>query len=119
MMNGAVRLSDTIITISEFSKSEIIKYLSVKGDKIRVVHFGIDPQMINLELQKELPFSPNMPEKFLLFVGNVKPHKNLINLLKAFEILLQSGKDYKLVIVGKKEGFITGDKEVFEFVEEQ
>jgi glycosyltransferase involved in cell wall biosynthesis len=58
-----------------------------------------------------------MPGKFLLFVGNVKPHKNLINLLRAYEILLQSRKDYELVIVGKKEGFITGDKEVFEFVE--
>ena len=117
MMNGAVRLSDMIITISEFSKSEILKYLSVNRDKIRVVHFGIDPQMINLELQKEPPLFPGLPEKFLLFVGNVKPHKNLINLLRAYEILLQSGKDYELVIVGKKEGFITGDKEVFEFVE--
>ena len=117
MMNGAVRLSDIIITISEFSKSEILKYLSVDPVKIRVVHFGIDPEMINLELKKEIHQSLSIPEKFLLFVGNVKPHKNLINLLRAFEILLHSGKDYNLVIVGKKEGFITGDKEVFEFVE--
>jgi glycosyltransferase involved in cell wall biosynthesis len=117
MMNGAVRLSDTIITISEFSKSEILKYLSVDPVKIKVVHFGIDPDMINLELKKEIPRALIISEKFLLFVGNVKPHKNLINLLRALEILLQSGKDYKLVIVGKKEGFITGDKEVFDFVE--
>ena len=117
MMNGAVRLSGTIITISEFSKSEILKYLAVDPLKIKVVRFGIDPQMINLELKKDIPQSFVMPEKFLLFVGNVKPHKNLINLLRAFEIFLKSGKDYKLVIVGKKEGFITGDKEVFEFVE--
>jgi glycosyltransferase involved in cell wall biosynthesis len=120
MMNGAVKLSDTIITISEFSKSEILKYLSVDPLKIKVVHFGIDPEMINLELKKAPSRSlsiGNVDEKFLLFVGNVKPHKNLINLLRAFEILLQSGKDYKLVIVGKKAGFITGDKEVFEYIE--
>jgi glycosyltransferase involved in cell wall biosynthesis len=117
MMNKAVRLSDTIITISEFSKSEILKYLSVDPVKIKVVHFGIDPDMINLELKKEIPRSLIISGKFLLFVGNVKPHKNLINLLRALEILLQSGKDYKLVIVGKKEGFITGDKEVFDFAE--
>jgi glycosyltransferase involved in cell wall biosynthesis len=117
MMNGAVRLSDTIITISEFSKSEILKYLSVNPVNIKVVHFGIDPEMINLELKKVIPLSLIIPEKFLLFVGNVKPHKNLINLLRAFEILLRSGQDYKLIIVGKKEGFITGDKEVFDFIE--
>ena len=118
MMNGAVKMSDTIITISEFSKSEILKYLSVDPVKIKVLPFGIDPEMINLELNKEISPTISIPGKFLLFVGNVKPHKNLINLLRAFEILLQSGKDYKLVIVGKKEGFITGDKEVFEFIED-
>ena len=117
MMNRAVKMSDTIITISEFSKSERLKYLSVDPLKIKVVHFGIDPEMINLELKKEIPQFLSIPEKFFLFVGNVKPHKNLITLLRAFEICLQSGKNFKLVIVGKKEGFITGDKQVFEFVE--
>ena len=117
MMNGAVKLSDAIITISEFSKSEIIKYLNVNTNKIKVVRFGIDPAIIKKELQKVISQSVNMPDKFILFVGNVKPHKNLINLLKAFEILLKSVSDYKLVIVGKKEGFITGDKAVFELVE--
>jgi glycosyltransferase involved in cell wall biosynthesis len=118
MMNGAIKLSDTIITISEFSKSEIIKYLNVNNNKIKVVHFGIDPDIIRTELKKDVSLSVKGPEKYLLFVGNVKPHKNLINLLRAFEILLKSGSDYKLVIAGKKEGFITGDKAVFELVEE-
>jgi glycosyltransferase involved in cell wall biosynthesis len=118
MMNGAVKLSDAIITISEFSKSEIIKYLNVDAKKINIVHFGIDPDIIKTELKKDVALSVKVPGKYLLFVGNVKPHKNLINLLRAFEILLKSGSDYKLVIAGKKEGFITGDKAVFELVEE-
>lgn len=117
MMNKAVKMSDTIITISEFSKSEIIKYLKVDPLKIKVVHFGIDPDIIKTELKKDVSLSLKMPDKYLLYVGNVKPHKNLINLLRAFEILLKSGSDYKLVVVGKKEGFITGDKAVFELVE--
>jgi glycosyltransferase involved in cell wall biosynthesis len=117
MMNEAVKLSDEVITISEFSKSEILKYLSVNPLKIKVVHFGIDPEIIKSEIKEDFPLSISIPERFLLFVGNVKPHKNLITLLKALEILLQSGIDYKLVIVGKKEGFITGDEEVFKLVE--
>ena len=116
MMKAAVSISDKIITISEFSKSEILKYLNVDTKKISVVHFGIDPSIIESELHY-IPSFNNIPDKFLLYVGNIKPHKNLINLLKAFEIILSSHSDYKLIIVGKKEGFITGDNEVFKMVE--
>ncbi|MFK5953154.1 MAG: glycosyltransferase family 1 protein, partial [Desulfobacterium sp.] len=48
---------------------------------------------------------------YFLFVGNVKPHKNLTRLLEAFE-LLPSNISQELIIVGKKEGFITHDSMV-------
>lgn len=117
MMNRAVNLSDKIIAISEFSKSEILKYLTVESDKIKVVYYGIDPEDINSELQKETKSFINIPEKYFLYVGNIKPHKNLVTLLKAFELILNFQKGYKLIIVGKKEGFITGDNEVFKLVQ--
>ena len=50
-----------------------------------------------------------MPKKFILYVGNVKPHKNLTGLVEAFLLAKEKLRDYHLVIVGKKEGFITGD----------
>jgi glycosyltransferase involved in cell wall biosynthesis len=116
MMKAAVNKSDKIIAISEFTKSEILKYIKLDKQKISVVHFGIDPSVIESELH-EIPSLNNIPDKFLLYVGNIKPHKNLINLIKAFEIVLSSHNDYKLIIIGKKEGFITGDNEVFRIVE--
>jgi glycosyltransferase involved in cell wall biosynthesis len=116
MMKAAVYKSDKIIAISEFTKSEILKYLTVDNEKIKVVHFGIDSEKIESELHDSLSIK-SIPAKYLLYVGNIKPHKNLINLLKAFEIILSSHNDYKLIIVGKKEGFITGDNEVFKIVE--
>jgi glycosyltransferase involved in cell wall biosynthesis len=117
MMNRAVNLADKIIAISHFSKSEILKYFQIDPNKIKVVHFGLDPKIIYSELQKETSDLLIIPKKFFLFVGNIKPHKNLISLLRAFEIILKSRIDYKLVIIGKKEGFITGDNEVFTLVE--
>lgn len=120
IIEGAVCLSNKIITVSNFSKSEIIKYTKVNSNKIEVIYNGVDRNKFR-PLDKEFlsKFRTKYPEKFILYVGNVKPHKNLKNLLRAFSLLLRSSlKDYYLLIVGKKEGFITGDKDVFKILEE-
>ena len=52
----------------------------------------------------------NLPERFILFVGNIKPHKNLKNLLLAYKILLDRNNKIKMVATGKKEGFIVSDE---------
>ncbi len=114
LINFAVKHSDEIITISEFSKSEIVKYTGVNGNKIRILYpgFDIEKKIIN-ENDRELTEKKYiLPENFILFVGNIKPHKNLKNLLLAYEILIKSNISQKLVVIGKKEGFITSDKEI-------
>ena len=118
IMKAATNLSGHIITVSKFSKSEIIKYTKTSPSKITVIYNGIDhikfTKIRNGELLKEIKGKYGLPDRFILFVGNVKPHKNLKTLIKAISIL-QNKKalyDYFLVIVGKKEGFITGDKDI-------
>jgi glycosyltransferase involved in cell wall biosynthesis len=54
-----------------------------------------------------------LSRRYLIYVGNIKPHKNLGRLLSAFE-LLSPIHDVDLVIVGKKNGFLHGDSEVFD-----
>jgi len=110
VINQAVRRSDKILTVSKFSVDEIRKY--TKSSKaIDVVYNAIDFdkfKVINdiskLDFAKE---KYQLPNDFLLFVGNVKPHKNLKNLLLAIKEM-----DVNLVIVGKKDGFITGDANI-------
>jgi glycosyltransferase involved in cell wall biosynthesis len=117
VLNSAVKISDIIVTVSNFSKSEIVKHTKTGGEKITVIHNGIDTEKFReLDDAALIPVKKkcNLPDKFILFVGNVKPHKNLKRLLGAYEILIKKGiTDYYLVIAGKKEGFITGDSEVF------
>ena len=122
MMNAAVKLSDRIVTVSEFSKSELIKYTKVDKDKIEVVYNGVNKNRFREYEDKsrlqEVKRRLNLPERFILYVGNVKPHKNLKRLLEAFEKLIESAlKDCYLVVVGKKEGFIIGDEIVFKRIE--
>lgn len=118
MFNAAVRLSDKIITDSEFSKSEIIRYTGADASLMRVVPCGIDKKTFriieSMDNLKHIKSCYNLPDRFILFVGNVKPHKNLTNLLKAFDILVrEKAVDCGLVIAGRKEGFISGDNEIY------
>lgn len=123
MMKRAVSISDRIITVSKFSRNEIVKYTEVSEKKIRVIYNGVNgdyfkpatEENIRLKVKKKY----NLPGKYILYVGNVKPHKNLKSLLKAYEKVIQSNiKDYHLVIVGKKMGYITADKEIFNILDQ-
>ena len=104
MLNKAVKRSDIVLTVSEFSKQEIIKYTGTSKD-IKVIYNGIEPSWY-----KEQPVSLSERDNYILYVGNVKPHKNLVRALKAF--LLLKEKNLKFKIVGKKDNFITADMEV-------
>jgi glycosyltransferase involved in cell wall biosynthesis len=112
IMQAAVKFSDMVITVSNFSKSEIVKYTGCDSSIIEVVYNGVSQtaHVINRELVKE---KYNIPANYILFVGNVKPHKNLKLFLEAFIRLPKALYDkYNVVIVGKKEGMITGDHEL-------
>ena len=110
----ALSRSDIVLSVSDFSRSEILKY--AKTDKnIFVVPNAIDEGHFNhhcdSDALKAVAKDYGLPEDFVLFVGNVKPHKNLKNLLFALEKM-----DLNLVIVGKKDGFITGDSIISEII---
>jgi len=75
----AIKLSEKIITVSKFSKSEIIKHLQVDPAKVDAIHLGIDQDLFTPKKTKPLFKNP-----YLLYVGNLKPNKNLLVLLKAF-----------------------------------
>lgn len=109
MIRAGIFHSKFIITVSNFSKSEIIAYTGCPPHKIKVCPEAVEDTFNNGFVPKKIK------ERYILFVGNVKPHKNLYLALKAFTEL-----DYpklKFFIVGKKEGFITGHPELFEAVE--
>jgi glycosyltransferase involved in cell wall biosynthesis len=94
-----------ILTVSHFTEKSLIELTGIKKSRIKVAHLGVDKEWFNIP-------KINSPHKkpFFLFVGNVKPHKNLLNLIKAFQ-KIENEVDTDLIIIGKKEGFITGDRE--------
>lgn len=113
--------ADLIVTVSEFSKKEIIKYLGVPEEKIIVMPNGVD-----LDL-----YHPNYPEEevslckekyhidreYFLYLGTLEPRKNLVNLVKAYGLLKDELKENapKLVLAGGKGWYY---ESIFETVEE-
>lgn len=103
MMNSAVDKSDRIITISQFSRKEILNYIDTKGKNIDIIYPGIGPQTTlqrNEFIIKDVLLKYNLPQKYFLYVGSLKHHKNLTIALKAFEELLPFYPKEKLVLLG-------------------
>lgn len=103
----SIRRADKIISISEFTKNEIIELCGVFPDKIKVI-----PEAINKDrFSDKYLFEPqDLPEilkskPFLLSVGHMEPRKNYDRLIEAFKLLKNDPafKDLLLVIVGKKD----------------
>jgi glycosyltransferase involved in cell wall biosynthesis len=114
---------DIIFTISDFSKSEIVKFTNCDPNKIIVGKLSIDKDQFT-KLAKEL-VSKDLSDiekyqdvNYILYIGNIKPHKNLKRALLAFDLAESKTPGIKFLIVGKKDNFLTGDNEVFELVKE-
>lgn len=107
IMFGAVRRrAAAIITISRFTKDELIRFTGEGKQPIYPIHLGVADAWFRIP-----PGARPYQRRYILFVGNVKPHKNLSALVKAFGSICDK-IPHDLVIVGKKEGFITGDEVV-------
>lgn len=121
MLKAATALSEHIITVSNFSKQEIIAHTRTIPDKITTIYNGVDIDFFGKktteEIEKSILKKYELPKKYALFVGNVKPNKNLKNLVRAFALFAEKEPDFKLVILGKKDGFIRAEEGVFELIQ--
>lgn len=114
MFYGAKYFSKNIITISNFSKEELIKLYRIKPEKINVIYNGV-PYLpkVTQEFNKSVVQKFKIDSPYFIYVGNTRPRKNLIGLLKSFSIFLEKFPNYKMVLSGKIDNrFIDIDKEI-------
>jgi glycosyltransferase involved in cell wall biosynthesis len=101
---AAAHKSDRIFTVSEQSKRDILRFFSVPPEKIVVTPNAIDDQF-NLPPSEEHLVNTReryqLSHSYLLYVGNIKPHKNLERLIEAFHLVrLQGRSELELIIIG-------------------
>lgn len=102
MYFSAKHFSKAIITVSEFSKKELIEHYGIKPEKIVVVYEGVPklPDVDDNFVQKVVEkFKLDHP--YFLYVGNTRPRKNIIGLLNGFKFFLQKHSNCKLVLAGR------------------
>jgi len=93
------KIADTITTVSEFSKGEIVEHLDVPHSKVDVVYNGVDKAFFTTESES----LDGLPENYLLFVGSMNPRKNLERVVKSYvAIKEQTNIPHELVIIGPK-----------------
>ena len=96
--------ASSLIYISKFSKKQFNEYVGKPLGNEFVTLLGVGDGWFNIP-EENLNI---LSKPYILSVGNVKPHKNLGRLIDAFKKISHK-INHKLVIVGKNEGFITGD----------
>ncbi len=91
---------DSIITISETSKKDICRFLEIEQSRVSVVYLAprkIFKQVFNKQQLAEIKRKYNLPDKFVLYVGDVNYNKNILTLIKACKIV-----NVPLVVCGKQ-----------------
>jgi glycosyltransferase involved in cell wall biosynthesis len=103
-MWSAAKRSACILTVSESSKRDILHFFNVPAEKVVVIYnaiderFSIPPSEDDVARVRE---RYQLDQRFVLYVGNIKPHKNLVRLIEAFDELRERGfDDLKLLIIG-------------------
>jgi glycosyltransferase involved in cell wall biosynthesis len=95
-----------IIAVSNKVKEDLMSRFRIDEDKIRVVYHGVEngfKRVTSPERLKDIAAKYNLPGKFILFVGNLEPRKNLPRVIDAFiDLRKRYGIEHKLVIAGKK-----------------
>jgi glycosyltransferase involved in cell wall biosynthesis len=106
MMRNAVHRSELILTVSEASRRDILSfYPEADPDRLQVVPNAIDEAILEDPGEEEMERVRERYQirgRFVLYAGNIKPHKNLARLIAAFGLLKQRGghEDVKLLIIG-------------------
>jgi glycosyltransferase involved in cell wall biosynthesis len=100
----AAAKADRILTVSEASKRDILHFFDVPPEKVTVIYNAIDerfldpPDPTRMDLVRQ---RYRLDHPFVLYVGNIKPHKNLERLMDAFAHVRSDGlEDLRLVIIG-------------------
>ena len=108
----ACKHADGIIAISERTKVDIIEFLGTDAAKIEVIYQACDDSFKvkqTLKRKTEVKQKYHLPDNYILNVGTIEPRKNLLQLVKALQLL----PEVKLVVIGKQSHYI---KEVRKFI---
>lgn len=101
----SIKRSDMILTVSNYSKTDILKYYNVNKEKIKVVYQAAEKEFHPTKLtefeKSELNKMFGFPQHIILYLGMIENRKNIIGILKISDELSKINKKIKFVLIGK------------------
>ena len=100
----SAKTANLIFTVSNYSKSEIVKFYKINPDKITVTHLAPDDNFIKISdigKIKALKEKYNIKNKFILSIGSMFNRRHIPEIIEVFEKIADKYKDYQLLIIGK------------------
>lgn len=101
---AAVRNARRVITVSQSSARDVSEVFGIARDSIAVIPHGIDHDRftpVTARTDQSLVGAFDLPDEFVLYVGNLDPRKNLVALCAAINSLNEAGRNIPLVVAGK------------------
>ncbi len=115
---SSVKKASKVIAVSQNTKNDIVKHFKIKENKIKVIYEGADEQF---KITPQPPLSGGLMKKyniikpFIFYTGVWRNHKNLVGLIKAFNIIKNKHKlDYQLVLGGKEDLYYPETRKTWE-----
>jgi len=102
----SARRAHLVLTVSEFSKRDIVERLQVDPERVQSVYHGISPGLVKPEdpeadlarLKERYGIAPG----FVLYLGTLQPNKNIEGLCAAYQEMRKRGYEGQLVLAGAK-----------------
>jgi glycosyltransferase involved in cell wall biosynthesis len=101
----SIKISDKILTDSEYSKKDILKHYNVPEDKIKVIlpstNKDFKPLNFSKNEKEEIKQQFNLPEHVVLYVGMIENRKNILGILNIADMINKQRSDVEFILVGK------------------
>lgn len=98
-----VREVDHVITVSQFSRRDIIEWSGISENKVSVVYNGVSQQFRPVTGEAKLEEARarcGLPRRFVLAVGSTEPRKNIRTAIEAFGVIRRVRPELSLVVTG-------------------
>ncbi len=107
VIRHAITHAQKVLAVSHYTQRDIAQHFNITSDRLEVITEGVDLLRghVSQSFRAELLARHRITLPYLLYVGNVYPHKNLERYLEAFRKIVQRNPKLLLVIVGRDDYF--------------
>lgn len=107
MFRAIRKRADAVLTNSTFTRHEFMRLMPRSSQPVTPIHLGVSDLWFQAQSLRE----KNSGRPYVIYVGNVKPHKNLRRLIAAFEMMVET-IPHSLVVAGRRDQVLTPETDL-------